>query len=102
MSPRLTPGLPAAAQGPAQNRAVDGDEVAVHLLPPSQWHHMRGGSVPTGDLLPLPAADPPSGRGSMRAASQPGCASQSRRDLMLSGMGARLGTADRRPVEAPL
>ncbi len=47
-------------QGPAQNRAVDGDEVALQILPPSQWHHMRGGVLPSGDLLAVPASDPPS------------------------------------------
>lgn len=46
-------------QGPAQNRAVDGDEVALHILPPAQWHHMRGGALPSGDLFSVPASDPP-------------------------------------------
>lgn len=49
----------AGAQGVAQNRAVDGDEVALRVLPPSQWHHMRGGALPSGDLLAVPASDPP-------------------------------------------
>lgn len=34
--------------------------MAVQILPPSQWHHMRGGQLPSGDLLAVPASDPPS------------------------------------------
>lgn len=49
----------AGVQGAAQNRAIDGDEVALHVLPPAQWHHMRGGALPSGDLLAVPVSDPP-------------------------------------------
>jgi hypothetical protein len=61
----------AGAQGAAQNRAVDGDEVALRVLPPSQWHHMRGGALPSGDLLAVPASDPP--LRSLRSPSHSGC-----------------------------
>jgi hypothetical protein len=57
-------------QGAAQNRAVDGDQVALHILPLAQWHHMRGGALPSGDLFATPVSDPPLRR--LRSASQSG------------------------------
>jgi len=38
-------------KGAAQNRGVDLDQVAVQLLPPPQWHHMKGGALPPADAL---------------------------------------------------
>lgn len=58
-------------QGLAQNRAVDGDEVALQILPPAQWRHMRGGVLPTGDLFWGAASDPPLRQ--LRSSSHSGC-----------------------------
>lgn len=36
-----------ASQGPAwQNRAIEGDVVALRILPPEEWVHMKGGALP--------------------------------------------------------
>ena len=44
------------AQGPdAQNRALEGDEVALRVRAPEQWVHMKGGALPrSSDFAPPP------------------------------------------------
>jgi hypothetical protein len=80
------------AQGAAQNRAVDGDTVALRVLPPSQWHHMRGGALPSGELLAAPAPDPP--LRSLRSPSHSGyCLLQGIRGIPVQSMTAAHGQA---------
>ena len=39
----------------AQNRALEGDEVALRVCAPEQWVHMKGGALPrSADFSPAP------------------------------------------------
>lgn len=47
---------PVGMQGAAyQNRAIEGDVVALSILPPEEWLHMKGGALPrSADFAPVP------------------------------------------------
>ena len=74
------------AQGAAaQNRAVEGDEVALRLLPLAQWFELRGAAVGAG----------PRARGAPAARARAGSAAMEPAPLEAAGGGPRPGEGDR-------
>lgn len=79
------------------------DQVAVHLLPPPQWHHMKGGALPPADALtPADRMDSASSGGSTAGSLRTASSAQRRTSQSTSVPAIQEGILDNDAIGEPL